>query len=600
MQEPKNPYFWMSDTFDPQHYYGPKWVRLILEQISHTPPHNLLLVGLPGMGKTTLLRYIADPRGAITQHLDWLQSPYDQEPNRLLLTLVEFRLVPRNTHPYVYLYNRFRDEYVSYCHHLDLTRTLLDQSFSVLLDATAAMDLMEIAIQQLEQLGIRLVFLLDDFDKAFAELSTAEITRLRPWRNKVALLLVTERSLEANSSFFQVLPILIINGLSQTESHQMLEQPALNAGFTFPAADLETTLPYAGGHPYLLTLIGQTLWDMRARIGVLNRRDLPLSESQQKMVYGRLKEKFKHIFQFYKDKMTTTELLTLRMLILDGHEALHSDDYSTLEGLVTKGLVQYGTQDEYKVFSPLFADFLLESYGYTVGNGMDKLSLSLSLRGLNSMQLTKEQSRELSNLLVAAFPREDELQRMIAFGLGTQVLTTIGGRTLQDQVFNLLQWAAAHYKVEALITAAQAANPDHTPLRDFAVTLGLPVVAATENASPASPTPQTGAPPAGTHGGITFSGTTNIYGPTVGGDVGNLTYNATPPATSPSSPASSSSTLTALKRKRLQADLDSLLQQYEALAQQLRLELDGGQKVVLRQKIESLEAQITEIEQQLG
>ncbi len=218
------------------------------------------------------------------------------------------------------------------------------------------------------------------------------------------------------------------------------------------------------------------------------------------------------------------------------------------------------------------------------------------------MKLTKEQSRELSNLLIAAFSREGELRRMIGFGLGTHVLTAIGGYTLQDQVFDLLQWAESHDKIEALITAAQAANPDHTRLRDFAVALGLPVVAATENASPpTSSKPQAGTPPAGTHGGITFSGTTNIYGPTVGGDVGNLTYNATPPAATPASGgAARPSALAVLKRKHLQADLDSLMQQYEALAQQLRLELDGGQKVVLRQKIAALEPQIAEIEQQLG
>ena len=144
------------------------------------------------------------------------------------------------------------------------------------------------------------------------------------------------------------------------------------------------------------------------------------------------------------------------------------------------------------------------------------------------MQLTKEQRRELFNLLVVAFPAEGELRRMVGLELGAQVLTAIGGRTLQDQVFDLLQWAESHDKISGVITAAQAANPDYTALRDFALARGLSVVAAAD-ASPTSTAPQASTlPTTSTHGGITFNGPTTISGPIVGGDVATLTYSANP------------------------------------------------------------------------
>ncbi len=152
------------------------------------------------------------------------------------------------------------------------------------------------------------------------------------------------------------------------------------------------------------------------------------------------------------------------------------------------------------------------------------------------MELATAQRRELFNLLVAAFPDAGALRRMVSMGLGAQVLTVMGNNNLQDQVFDLLQWAEAHDKVGDLITAAQAANPDHAALREFARARGLSVVEATENALPSSAGSPTGAPPAVTHGGVQFFGSTTIHGPVIGGNVDTLTFNAgsaAPPVSSP-------------------------------------------------------------------
>ncbi len=366
VSEPQNPYFGMPGTFKPEQFYGsPKLVRLILEQITFTPPHALELIGLVGMAKTTLLHYLANPHGAIEKYWDCLQAPYEQEPERLFMALIQFRTAAPATHSFVYLYQQFCAAYFDYSNRPAAARPALADPLPTLprLDEAAspvvAVDTMQSAIRQLVAHGIRPVLLLDDFDLAFARLNEEETTRLRPWREDVAFVLVAEQPLDevnptaAGSPFIQTLQMLAITGLSPAEARQMLEEPAAKAGCPFPAADLDVVLPYAGRHPYLLILTGRALWEMRARLQLLERPDTPLSEVHYQMLRGRLQNNFRRTFQRYGDLLTPLQLQALRALIAGGEV-----NYAVLETLVTKGLVQYNAGGGYEPFSPLFAEFL--------------------------------------------------------------------------------------------------------------------------------------------------------------------------------------------------------------------------------------------------
>ncbi|MDQ2806951.1 MAG: helix-turn-helix domain-containing protein [Chloroflexota bacterium] len=453
MEEPQNPYFWMPGTFNLRQFYGaPKWVRLILEQITFTPPHDLELIGLPGMAKTTLLRYIADPQGALHDYPDWLQAPYDQQADRLFMALVQFRLAPADTHPFIYLYHRFYEEYALYCDRQLKHDPALRRVYPLLPSpdkqtATTAVDTMQLAIERLVADDIRPVLLLDDFDLAFARLDLEQTTRLRPWRDRVAFVLVTERPLHevnakaAGSPFFQTMPVQTITGLPPAEARRMLAEPAQNAGCPFPDADVDTILPYTGGHPYLLILAGRALWETRARLTLLGSVQ-PLSAQQQQMLRGRLQDNFGRTFQFYRDGLSPAELQALRLLINEGT----GTDYATLAALEAKGLVQYEAADNYVPFSPLFAEFVAGASASPVApadlplTGIEGQFYDYLYHNADRVCLFDELAREVWH---AADPNDADIRRRMQVTvsrLRKKLKTTTGDdiSSVRDQGYRLL------------------------------------------------------------------------------------------------------------------------------------------------------------------
>ncbi|MGI8587957.1 MAG: winged helix-turn-helix domain-containing protein [Chloroflexia bacterium] len=367
----QNPYFRLPVTFDPDKFYGSeRWVRHILEAASATPTHDLELFGLPGMAKTTLLRYCADPNGAFMHHLEMLAGIYEKEPWRILPVLIEFRQLPPKMHPITFIYKRLCEEYAGY-----RERTLPKKlGLPDLLDAppayagmaaTDAATAIEAATRRIAGRGVRIVLLLDDFDIGFETMSEEETTRLRPWREYVAFILATERPLhEVNpaaigSPFFQTLPLIRLGGLTPEEARQMLEIPANESGHPFPEADVEFILQQAGGHPYLLILGGRALWNSRERLGLLDS-DEALPAEHAAVLRGRLQEDFGRTFQMYQARLATGEQDALRHLV---KSELSEEDFVALASLEGKGLVKYeqgqGEQrGKYEAFSPLYASFI--------------------------------------------------------------------------------------------------------------------------------------------------------------------------------------------------------------------------------------------------
>lgn len=368
--ESDNPYFRLPTVFDPDKYYGALGkVHLILEAVSGLYPSSMELFGLPGMGKTTLLRYLAAPHGAFEKQRDKLQLPFKTEPYRLFPILVEFRSLPTHTHPFTYMYLRFHAEYSGFKSRgpEEFKKRLPDFGEQLLPDTPEmAVEQLETKLRQLVDCGIRPIFLLDDYDLAFEKITVAQTTRLRPWRELLSFIMVTERSLEQvnpdalGSPFFQTLPLMRVGGLSTEEAAKLLTTPAENEKKPFPPEDVQFLLEKVGLHPYLLIVAGKVLWDMREMYGILENEKTSLTEDQRLFLVGRLQDEFSRSYQLYRDRLDPSEREALQKLAKK-EKNLKDIHYVALASLEQKGLVKYDSQNPYILFSPMFETFVIRS-----------------------------------------------------------------------------------------------------------------------------------------------------------------------------------------------------------------------------------------------
>jgi hypothetical protein len=74
----------------------------------------------------------------------------------------------------------------------------------------------------------------------------------------------------------------------------------------------------------------------------------------------------------------------------------------------------------------------------------------------------------LQEALVAAFPSPSDLAQMVRFGLDENLDALTAEGSLRARAFELIKWADAHGKIEALVAAAREANPGNPLLAAFA------------------------------------------------------------------------------------------------------------------------------------
>src|ERR1041384_4045758 len=213
----------VSDS-DYQSYFGSeRWVREVFTRISARD--SIELVGLPGMGKTNLLRFVASPKGAISEdkYRTLLPQTFNEQPERIFFLLVEFKSLSKTKHPFVYIYERFHAVYSKYRENVlevfeNLGEDLPNFQMENEIDENLALKLLEQHFAQLP--GIWPVFLFDDFDDVFRGMKEHELTRLRPWASWASFVLATSRRLDlvnpttATSPFYTLMTCVRLNGLN--------------------------------------------------------------------------------------------------------------------------------------------------------------------------------------------------------------------------------------------------------------------------------------------------------------------------------------------------------------------------------------------------
>lgn len=90
-----------------------------------------------------------------------------------------------------------------------------------------------------------------------------------------------------------------------------------------------------------------------------------------------------------------------------------------------------------------------------------------------SLDLKGKQLEELRDALVSAFPNYDDLKMMMLFELNERLQKYVERGPMNRVATDLIEWAEAQGKLEALIAGARAKNPGNVALQRFAVEVSL-------------------------------------------------------------------------------------------------------------------------------
>ena len=94
-----------------KYYYGPQHVLyMALDALGSKHPASLEVVGLQGMGKSSLLRYLANPE-TLVEYSDKFSEPFRSNPAKLLPVLVEFQYWRGDIGPIQYIFNQLTTHY---------------------------------------------------------------------------------------------------------------------------------------------------------------------------------------------------------------------------------------------------------------------------------------------------------------------------------------------------------------------------------------------------------------------------------------------------------------------------------------------------------
>jgi hypothetical protein len=346
------------------------WVRQVLKQVGGHRPDSIELIGLPQMGKTTLLRFVASPEGALAEQRfrAILSPPFDREPHRIFFLLVEFKLLPPNKHPFVYLYERFHEEYPKYRQRTSEQFQRQDwvlKEFEAGGDVDPSTAILKLAryFQMLE--GIRPVFLFDDFDYAFRGIELEEANLLRHWTFWASFILTNTVPLrDANptsgvSPFYTLMDSIPLKGLTRSEAETLVGDMARSTERPLHPDDVNFVLEQAGGHPALIIRTVKALWSERRRTHLLET-DEPLSREYRTHLTLLLRPEFYRFFNLYLTYLDPKEQEVLGKII--NRQKLDDRDRHFAGTLVRRGLLVHDAKENvYNPFSSLFADYLAET-----------------------------------------------------------------------------------------------------------------------------------------------------------------------------------------------------------------------------------------------
>jgi len=339
-----NPYYHRGPINEPRHFYGrAKELRTAFNFLKNG--QSVSIVGIRRIGKTSLLLQLANPDVAQKYGLDLqrrlfvyldcneLTSQNRAGAYRRLLQAVQERLAERGQNMEL---GPAEIDQVTFAEHI---RTLKRQGWQVIF-----------LLDEFEQLGNNEHLDLDFFGMLRSQIvppkGVVYVTASgRPLKE------ITYKGRADTSPFFNVFHSMHLGGFTQTDAHQLISEPATQAGFPFASKTVDRLYSLSGGHPLAIQIACFHAFELNQEKGILDQADYTLLTEQT------LTDMEAHL-QLYWDNLTGTERALLKDLVT-GDLPPKDDKTSqrTLRALRNKGLLRQAGRT-YRPFGKILTHFL--------------------------------------------------------------------------------------------------------------------------------------------------------------------------------------------------------------------------------------------------
>jgi hypothetical protein len=355
-------------------------VEQIVQGALASQPQSFSLVGPKLVGKSQLIKYLADEEGPLLgESQAAVRPPLYRDGSRVIVTWIDCDWQDAQANLIGWIYVRLQEQVRSEGD-LPVNWQRVEQQGA---DSRRIWQL----ARELKAQDLRLVLLLDNFDRVFESqlISADAMDELRPLTLEMSLLVATEQPLHdldrelAASPLFNVMTQLFLGLLEP----QVALEWVISYGDEFPiVAELAPELvALTGMHPFLLRRLGDILLEVRQMLprSVDAAMVLPLLRL-------RLAEHGRLLFETYWRRLQTlpprlpgSAVQTVMRRLARGGLPLAdvgSEQASALNWLINQAMVTCCTTEEqtgYQLFTPLFSEFLVRRLEQTERAGREDL-----------------------------------------------------------------------------------------------------------------------------------------------------------------------------------------------------------------------------------
>lgn len=368
----RNPFTPMLLTYTPTRFYGREnEIISILQVITAPEPNGHAIYGIRTIGKTTLLKFLKDPEGAAQRYVSFVRAEYQPGGGRrLLFVYLNFHNFKPGDSVFVAMFEQLIDDMKDADLDDLMTMPTIDQDMTT----QDIVDAMRTMLNDLEEMHIRVVFLLDDFDAPVMVIDANDDGLLRTLNDHAALIIVTEDPISelrpdivASSPLLGILRPEAISLIPEGVAHHLINDPIPDTDSQFSDGEIDFLVEIAGRQPFLLTAAAELYYDMRRETPNISQRVQKSAERQHLQTRFMLQisatPHVENVLQLTWKKLDDDEKELLRAISEGQNFDLLTRHNTLAVRLSNKALIYWNSrQDSYQICSLLFANFIRQKH----------------------------------------------------------------------------------------------------------------------------------------------------------------------------------------------------------------------------------------------